>query len=66
MCVIQDKIHLQLSQASEKEEAASGDEEHTEKSPEKTERADKAPRRSLSRGLCACVYVNITVGGVMM
>ncbi|XP_058237532.1 R3H domain-containing protein 1 isoform X2 [Hemibagrus wyckioides] len=45
----QDKIHLQLSQASEKEEAASGDEEHGEKSPEKTERADKAPRRSLSR-----------------
>ncbi|XP_060714966.1 R3H domain-containing protein 2 isoform X8 [Tachysurus vachellii] len=45
----QDKIHLQLSQASEKEEAASGDEEHVEKSPEKTERADKAPRRSLSR-----------------
>ncbi|XP_053473365.1 R3H domain-containing protein 1 isoform X5 [Ictalurus furcatus] len=45
----QDKIHLQLSQASEKEEAASGDEDHTEKSPEKTERADKLPRRSLSR-----------------
>ncbi|XP_026803583.1 R3H domain-containing protein 2 isoform X9 [Pangasianodon hypophthalmus] len=45
----QDKIHLQLSQPSEKEEAASGDEEHTEKSPEKTERADKVPRRSLSR-----------------
>ncbi|XP_060767733.1 R3H domain-containing protein 1 isoform X2 [Neoarius graeffei] len=45
----QDKIHLQLSQASEKEEAASGDEEHAEKSPEKTERADKVPRRSLSR-----------------
>ncbi|KAF5893401.1 R3H domain-containing protein 2-like isoform X7, partial [Clarias magur] len=45
----QDKIHLQLSQASEREEAASGDEEHAEKSPEKTERVDKVPRRSLSR-----------------
>ncbi|KAF4093283.1 hypothetical protein AMELA_G00000480 [Ameiurus melas] len=49
----QDKIHLQLSQASEKEEAASGDEDDTEKSPEKTERADKLPRRSLSRGVCS-------------
>ncbi|KAM9493225.1 R3H domain-containing protein 1 isoform 2-T5 [Clarias gariepinus] len=45
----QDKIHLQLSQALEREEAASGDEEHAEKSPEKTERVDKVPRRSLSR-----------------
>ncbi|KAF7688243.1 hypothetical protein HF521_014249 [Silurus meridionalis] len=45
----QDKIHLQLSQASEKEEAGSGDEDHAEKSPEKTERVERVPRRSLSR-----------------
>ncbi|KAI5088873.1 R3H domain-containing protein 1 isoform X2, partial [Silurus meridionalis] len=48
-CVLQDKIHLQLSQASEKEEAGSGDEDHAEKSPEKTERVERVPRRSLSR-----------------
>lgn len=64
MCVMQDKIHLQLSQASEKEEAASGDEEHPEKSPENTERADKAPRRSLSRGVCVCT--NVAVGGFII
>lgn len=45
----QDKIHLELSQSLEKEELASRDEEHIEKSLEKCERIDKQPRRSLSR-----------------
>uniref|UniRef100_A0A8B9LJY3 R3H domain containing 1 n=1 Tax=Astyanax mexicanus TaxID=7994 RepID=A0A8B9LJY3_ASTMX len=45
----QDKIHLQLNQALEKEETASRDEERSERGVEKTERADKVPRKSLSR-----------------
>ncbi|KAI4876274.1 hypothetical protein NFI96_021871, partial [Prochilodus magdalenae] len=44
-----DKIHLQLSQALEKEGPASRDEDHSEKSTDKTDRADKLPRKSLSR-----------------
>ncbi|XP_072527240.1 R3H domain-containing protein 1 isoform X4 [Salminus brasiliensis] len=45
----QEKIHLQLNQALEKEETASRDEDRSEKSADKTERADKVPRKSLSR-----------------
>ncbi|XP_066511798.1 R3H domain-containing protein 1-like isoform X2 [Hoplias malabaricus] len=45
----QDKIHLQLSQALEKEEPVSRDEDHSEKILDKTERPDKMPRKSLSR-----------------
>uniref|UniRef100_W5K7Q2 R3H domain containing 1 n=1 Tax=Astyanax mexicanus TaxID=7994 RepID=W5K7Q2_ASTMX len=45
----QDKIHLQLNQALEKEATASRDEERSERGVEKTERADKVPRKSLSR-----------------
>uniref|UniRef100_A0A8B9LKZ2 R3H domain containing 1 n=1 Tax=Astyanax mexicanus TaxID=7994 RepID=A0A8B9LKZ2_ASTMX len=48
-CFLQDKIHLQLNQALEKEETASRDEERSERGVEKTERADKVPRKSLSR-----------------
>uniref|UniRef100_A0A3B4DZ40 R3H domain containing 1 n=1 Tax=Pygocentrus nattereri TaxID=42514 RepID=A0A3B4DZ40_PYGNA len=45
----QDKIHLQLSQALEKEEPASRDEDQSEKITDKTESADRLPRKSLSR-----------------
>uniref|UniRef100_A0AAR2JPR1 R3H domain containing 1 n=1 Tax=Pygocentrus nattereri TaxID=42514 RepID=A0AAR2JPR1_PYGNA len=44
-----DKIHLQLSQALEKEEPASRDEDQSEKITDKTESADRLPRKSLSR-----------------
>uniref|UniRef100_A0AAR2JNQ5 R3H domain containing 1 n=1 Tax=Pygocentrus nattereri TaxID=42514 RepID=A0AAR2JNQ5_PYGNA len=46
---MQDKIHLQLSQALEKEEPASRDEDQSEKITDKTESADRLPRKSLSR-----------------